>query len=142
MPVVIRKEDQRDGGGYAVPSTIPIKIYLIEDSNNYMCYKVTSPTYTRVKIGSNNSAVNFRADCGDYRIKLKMISLAIDECIKNGKLKNIKYVEIYDGQTDGGPLLREYSILNTSPLKYKRRYRYGKMIGKLKLIETLRPGVF
>ena len=44
MPVVIRKEDQRDGGGYLQPSSIPIKVYLIGEHNNYVIYKITSPT--------------------------------------------------------------------------------------------------
>lgn len=137
MPVIIRKEDQRDGISYRFPSTIPVKVCLIDEHKNYMCYKMISPTYTRVKIGMRNSEFNFRANCRDYRIKIKMISLAINECIKNGKLRNINYVEIYDGQTDCGPLLREYSILNISPLKYKRHYRYGKMTGKLKIVDVM-----
>jgi len=129
MPVVIRKEDQRDGGSYVPPSSIPVKVYLFGEHDNYVTYKMPSPTYTRVPIGSGISAVKFVADCGDYRTKIKMISLMIDEYNKNGKLGKIKYVEIRDSMTDGNMLLREYEVLNMSPLKYKRRYRYGKMTG-------------
>lgn len=130
MPGVIRKEDQRDGSvGYVAPSPIPVNVYLFGEHNNYVVYKMTSPTYTRVAMESGNSVVKFRADCGDYRIKIKMISLMIDEYNKNEKLGNIKYIEIRDGIADGKMLLREYEVLNMSPLKYKRRYRYGKMTG-------------
>ncbi len=130
MPVVIRKEDQRDGGGgYAPPSPILVKVCLIGEDNRYVVYKMTSPIYTRVAMDSGTSAVKYRADCGDYRIKIKMISLMIDEYSKNKKLGNIKYIEIRDGMADGNMLLREYEVLNMSPLKYKRRYRYGKMTG-------------
>ena len=131
MPVVIRKEDRPDGyGGWVPPSSIPVKVYLIGENGNYVTYKMTSPTYTRIPIESKNSAVKFVADCRDYRIKIKMISLMIDEYNKNGKLGKINYVEIRDGAADGAMLLREYEVLNMSPLKYKRRYRYGKMTGR------------
>ena len=129
MPVVIRKEDQRDGGSYVPPSPIPVKVYLFGEHDNYVVYKMTSPTYTRIPIGSRISAVKFVADCKDYRTKIKMISSMIEQYSKNGKLGKIKYVEIRDGMADGAMLLREYEVLNTSPLKYKRRYRYGKMTG-------------
>lgn len=129
MPVVIRKEDQRDGGGYAVPSPIPVKVRLIGEHNTYVVYKMTSPSYTRVAIGSGISAVKFRADCRDYRHRIKIISLMIDAYNTTRQLGNIKYIEIYEDR-DGGALLREYEVLNMSPLKFKRRYRYGKMTGK------------
>ena len=130
MPVVIRKEDQRDGSvGYVPPSSIPVKVCLIGEHDRYVVYKMTSPTYTRITMELGSSAVKFRVDCGDYRTKIKMISLMIDEYSKNKKLGNIKYVEIRDDMTDGNMLLREYEVLNMSPLKYKRRYRYGKMTG-------------
>ena len=59
-----------------------------------------------------------------------MFSLVIDEYNKNRKLGNIKYVEVRDDM-DGAMLLRKYEILNMSPLKFKRCWRYGKMTGVL-----------
>ena len=134
MPVVIRKEDQRDGSiGYVPPSSIPVKVRLIGDKHNaYVIYKMTSPSYTRVAMELGNSTVKFRADCRDYRNRIQVISLIINGHNTTGELGNIKYIEIYEDK-DGGALLREYEVINMSPLKFKRRYRYGKMTGNGKI---------